>query len=80
MTLDSTADGTHVMAVFPGSVKTDMAPYGKAMPEDIAAAIVQAIRDDEEDLYPSDQARRMMAELKEDPKVVEREHAKRLPK
>ena len=74
------ANGTHVMGVFPGSVKTDMVPYGEAMPEDIAAAIVQAICDDEEDLYPSDLARRMMAGLKDDPKAVEREHAKRLPK
>lgn len=74
------ANGTHVMGVFPGSVKTDMVPYGEAMPEDIAAAIVQAIRDDEEDLYPSDQARRMMAGLRDDPKAVEREHAKRLPR
>lgn len=74
------ANGTHVMAVFPGSVKTDMVPYGEAMPEDIAAAIVEAIGDEVEDLYPSDQARRMMMELKQDPKAVEREHAKRLPK
>lgn len=71
--------GTHVMAVLPGSVDTDMTPGGDSKPEDVAAEIVQAIRDDAEDLYPGDMAKGVSAGLAQDRKAVEKEFAAYLP-
>ena len=73
------AQGTHVMAVLPGSVDTDMTPGGEAKPEDIAAEMLQAIGDNTEDLYPGDMAKRISADLAQDRKTVEREFAAYLP-
>lgn len=73
------AQGTHVMAVLPGSVDTDMTPGGEAKPEDIAAEVLQAIRDDVEDLYPGDMAKGVSAGLAQDRKAVEKEFAAYLP-
>ena len=73
------AQGTHVMAVLPGSVDTDMTPGGDAKPEDIAAAVVQAIRDDVEDLYPDPMSQGVSAGLAADHKAVEKEFAAYLP-
>lgn len=73
------AQGTHVMAVLPGSVDTDMTPGGESKPEDIAAQVLQAIRDDAEDLYPGDMAQGVSAGLAKDRKAVEKEFAAYLP-
>ncbi len=74
------AQGTHVMAVLPGSVDTDMTPGGEAKPGAIAAELVQAIRDGVEDLYPGDMAKRVSSGLAQDRKAVEKEFAAYLPK
>ena len=73
------AQGTHVMAVMPGSVDTDMTPGGLARPEDIAAAVVEAIAADVEDLYPDAMARGIAEGLARDAKATERELAAYLP-
>ena len=73
------AQGTHVMGVLPGAVDTDMTPGGDARPEDVAAAIVTAISDDVEDLYPDAMAQGLSEGLARDAKAVERDMAKYLP-
>lgn len=73
------AQGTHVMGVLPGAVDTDMTPGGDARPEDVAAAIVEAISNDVEDLYPDAMARGLDEGLARDAKAVERDMATYLP-
>ena len=73
------AQGTHVMGVFPGAVDTDMTPGGDARPEDVAAAIVGAVSDDVEDLYPDAMAQGLSEGLARDAKAVERDLATYLP-
>ncbi|MDE0333831.1 MAG: SDR family oxidoreductase [Defluviicoccus sp.] len=73
------AQGTHVMGVLPGAVDTDMTPGGDARPEDVAAAIVEAIASDVEDLYPDAMAQGIGDGLARDAKAVEREMSTYLP-
>ena len=73
------ARGTHVMGVLPGAVDTDMTPGGDARPEDIAAAIVEAIANDVEDLYPDAMAQGLNEGLARNAKAVERDMATYLP-
>ncbi len=73
------AQGTHVLAIMPGSVDTDMTPGGLARPEDIAAAAIEAITDDVEDLYPDAMAQGIAEGLARDPKATEKELAAYLP-
>ena len=56
-----------------------MTPGGEAKPADIAAEILQAIRDDIEDMYPGDMAKAVSARLAQDRKAVEKEFATYLP-
>ena len=71
--------GTHVMGVLPGAVDTDMTPGGDAKPEDVAAAIVEAIPNNVEDLYPDAMAQGLSEGLARDAKAVEKELATYLP-
>ena len=71
--------GTRVLGVLPGAVDTDMTPGGDARPEDVAAAIVEAIRNDVEDLYPDAMAQGIAEGLAADSKAVEKELATYLP-
>ena len=71
--------GTRVIGVLPGAVDTDMTPGGDARPEDVAAAVVEAIAGDVEDLYPDAMARGIAEGLAKDAKAVERELAAFLP-
>ena len=73
------AQGTHVMGVLPGAVDTEMTPGGDARPENVAAAIVEAIANDIEDLYPDAMAQGLSEGLARDAKAVEREMANYLP-
>ena len=73
------AQGTHVMGVLPGAVDTEMTPGGDARPEDVAAAIVEAIANDVEDLYPDAMAQGLSEGLARDAKAVEKEMAAYLP-
>lgn len=67
--------GTHVLAVMPGSVDTDMTPGGLAKPEDIAASVIEAIGADVEDLYPDAMALDIIESLARDAKALEKELA-----
>lgn len=67
--------GTSVLAVMPGSVDTDMSPGGESKPEDIAAAVVQAITDDEEEIWPGPMATGTRQGLMTEPDAVAREFA-----
>ena len=71
--------GTRVLGVLPGAVDTDMTPGGDARPEDVAAAIVEAIANDVEDLYPDAMAQGIAEGLAADAKAVEKELAAYLP-
>lgn len=73
------AQGTHVMSVMPGPVDTDMTPGGPAKPEDVAAAVIEAIKADVEDLYPDAMAQGVSEGLARDAKAVEKELAGYLP-
>ncbi|MDE0059819.1 MAG: SDR family oxidoreductase [Defluviicoccus sp.] len=71
--------GTRVVGVLPGAVDTEMTPGGDARPEDVAAAVVEAIAGGVEDLYPDAMARGIAEGLATDAKAVERELAAFLP-
>jgi NAD(P)-dependent dehydrogenase (short-subunit alcohol dehydrogenase family) len=69
--------GTLVVGVMPAFVDTDMAkrvPLPKLGPGALAAEIVRALEDGIEDVYPG-QAAAIIAELRSDPKGVERRFA-----
>ena len=74
--------GVRVIGVFPGAVDTEMSrdfPPPKMAPTAIAQAVVAAIRDGIEDVYPGRVAADLRDGLREDPKLVERELAALLP-
>ncbi|HEX7382122.1 MAG TPA: SDR family NAD(P)-dependent oxidoreductase [Nevskiaceae bacterium] len=70
--------GIRVVNVFPGPVDDEwnqrLLPP-KLGPAALAKAVVQALRDGVEDVYPGDVARDWLARWKDDPKVLERELA-----
>jgi len=77
------AQGTHVMAVLPGAVDTDMArdfDGDKLAPAAVAAALVDGLRRGLDEVYPGEMAAGVAAGLATDPKAVEREFAQYLPK
>ena len=69
---------TLVVGVMPAFVDTDMT-RGVALPKmtanDVALAIVDAVRSGTEDVYPGEVARSVAAQLQADPKAVERHFA-----
>ena len=72
------AQATHVVAVFPGPVETDMAvslPGEKALPTDVVDRVLDAVRDDVEDVYPDAYAKKLKQRLDLDAKAVERKLA-----
>jgi short-subunit dehydrogenase len=76
------AQGTHVMAVLPGAVDTDMTAgvnVPKIQPDYVAHAIVQGLKARAEEIYPGDMAAGVFYGLTGDPKAVEREFANYLP-
>ena len=52
-----------------------MAPAPKLAPAAVATALVKALQDGTEDVYPGDVAREWLERWQEDPKVLERELA-----
>ena len=75
--------GTHVMAVLPGAVDTDMTrdfEGPKIPPADVAEAIVHGLAVGAEEVMPGDMASGMSMGLAVDPKAVERQLAEFLPK
>lgn len=70
--------GLRVMNVFPGPIDDEwnqLLPPPKLAPEALARAVVAALRDGVEDVYPGDVAQEWLARFRESPKVLERELA-----
>ena len=73
------AQGTRVIGVLPGYVDTAMAEgvsAPKIQPSEVVRATLDALlTDDEDDVYPGEQASQIAAWLLQDPKAVERQFA-----
>jgi len=70
--------GVRVINVFPGPIDDDWnqhTPPPKLAPATLASAIVKALRDGVEDVYPGDVAQEWLARWRDNPKVLERELA-----
>jgi short-subunit dehydrogenase len=70
------AQGTHVAGVYPGPVDTDMAkdiPLEKASPKDVAANILNAVEEGQEEILPDGMAQEMGAGYEQSPKELERQ-------
>ena len=68
--------GVRVMNVFPGPIDDEWnqaLPPPKLTAEALAKAVVAALRDGVEDIYPGDVAQEWLARWRENPKVLERE-------
>ncbi|HIK08987.1 MAG TPA: SDR family oxidoreductase [Oscillatoriaceae cyanobacterium M33_DOE_052] len=73
---------TLVIGVMPGTIDTKFAvlyPDPKVSPEEVVRATLQAIVDEEEDIYPGEQAAYVSGALLQDPKAVEKQLAGMLP-
>ena len=74
--------GIRVIGIFPGAVDTRMSegfPPPKLAPGDVAKAVIDAIQNGLEDVYPGAMAEGLLAGLRADPKAVERELGGYLP-
>ena len=70
--------GVRVVNVFPGPVDDEWnqnLPPPKLAPSALASAVVRALKDGVEDVYPGDVAQEWLARWRENPKVLERELA-----
>jgi NAD(P)-dependent dehydrogenase (short-subunit alcohol dehydrogenase family) len=70
--------GVRVLNVFPGPIDDEWnqnLPPPKLTPEALANAIVKALRDGVEDVYPGEVAQEWLERWREDPRVLERELA-----
>jgi NAD(P)-dependent dehydrogenase (short-subunit alcohol dehydrogenase family) len=77
------AQGTLVVAVMPGTVDTHMSkdyPPPKVSPTEVAISALQAVVDGVEEIYPGEQATDLAAQLRHDPKAVEKQLAQMLPR
>ena len=67
-----------VFSVFPGAVDTDMlkgVEMPKAMPSDVASAVLKGVEAGEEDIFPDPMSRQLYANWAADHKAVERQFA-----
>lgn len=70
--------GIRVLNVFPGPIDDEwnqLMPPPKVAPAALASAIVKALRDGLEDIYPGDVAQEWLSRWRDNPKVLERELA-----
>jgi NAD(P)-dependent dehydrogenase (short-subunit alcohol dehydrogenase family) len=70
--------GIRVINVFPGPIDDEWnqnLPPPKVAPASLASAIVKALRDGVEDVYPGDVAQEWLERWRDNPKVLERELA-----
>ena len=70
--------GIRVVNAYPGPIEEDwnqLLPPPKLAPEALARAVVAALRDGIEDIYPGDVAQEWLTRLRESPKSLERELA-----
>jgi NAD(P)-dependent dehydrogenase (short-subunit alcohol dehydrogenase family)/uncharacterized OB-fold protein len=68
--------GVRIINVFPGPIDdewNEMLPPPKMTPDAVAKAIVNALKDGVEDVYPGDVAEDWLARWQENPKILERE-------
>ncbi len=68
--------GVRVVNLFPGPIDDEwnqLIPPPKLAPAAVASAIVRALTDGVEDVYPGDVAQEWLERYREDPKVLERE-------
>jgi hypothetical protein len=71
--------GLRVINVFPGPLEDEwnqLLPPPKLAPEAVARAVVAALKDGVEDVYPGDVAQEWLVRWRESPKVLERELAR----
>ena len=76
------AQGTLVVGVYPGPIDTEMAasfPMDKAPPSEVAEAVLRAVAEGVEDVFPDAMALGVRDGLLDDGKSVEREFAAMLP-
>ncbi len=70
--------GIRVLHVFPGPIDDEWnqnLPPPKLSPDALAGAVIKALRDGVEDLYPGDVAQEWLERWRDNPKVLERELA-----
>ena len=70
--------GIRVINLFPGPIDDEWnqtMPPPKLAPAAVASAIVKALRDGVEDVYPGEVAQEWLERWRENPKVLERELA-----
>jgi short-subunit dehydrogenase len=70
------AAGVRVINVFPGPIDDEWnqtLPPPKLTPDALAKAVVKALKDGVEDIYPGDVAQEWLARWEENPKILERE-------
>jgi NAD(P)-dependent dehydrogenase (short-subunit alcohol dehydrogenase family)/uncharacterized OB-fold protein len=70
------AGGVRVINVFPGPIDDEwnqMLPPPKLNPDALAKAVVNALKDGVEDVYPGDVAQEWLTRWEENPKILERE-------
>lgn len=70
--------GVRVVNVFPGPIDDEwsrLLPPPKLAPQALARAVIEALREGIEDVYPGDVAQEWLARWRENPKVLEREVA-----
>jgi len=76
------AQGTHVIGVYPGPIDTDMTaglPFDKETPQQVAREILKGIESGAEEVYPDKMALDFVAKLKTDAKGLEKAWAGMLP-
>jgi NAD(P)-dependent dehydrogenase (short-subunit alcohol dehydrogenase family) len=76
------AADVRVCGILPGPVDTRMgakSPPPKLTPAELASAVIMAVREGAEDLYPGAAAERFYAAFRADPKALEKSLAARLP-
>jgi NAD(P)-dependent dehydrogenase (short-subunit alcohol dehydrogenase family) len=76
------AQGTLVVGVYPGPVDTDMAasfPMDKVAPNGVVQAILKAVEDGIEDVYPDPVSAELHTGLLSNPKAVEKQTGEMLP-
>lgn len=67
-----------VFGVFPGAVDTDMlkgVEMPKAVPSDVASAVLKGVEADEEDIFPDSMSQQVYARWAADHKAIERQFA-----
>ena len=74
--------GTHVLAVYPGPIDTDMAkdlPMEKSSPEETANRTLQAIEEEKEDIFIDVFAKQFQKDFQDSPIGIAKQFAEMLP-